>query len=83
MEGVAHHFDVFKNFALLFSRMDDKSKAIGVPKILVLIPYLYSFLGMEGVLMRRLCMVAYKTMSLTLATISTSFRSVLYFYLVS
>ena len=37
---------------------------------------------MEGVLMRRLCMVAYKTMSLTLATISTSFLSVLYFYLV-
>ena len=36
---------------------------------------------MEGVLMRRLCMVAYKTMSLTLATISTSFLSVLYFYL--
>ena len=38
---------------------------------------------MEGVLMRRLCMVAYKTMPLTSATISTSFLSVLYFYLVS
>ena len=79
MEGVAHHFDVFKNFALLLSRMNDKSKAIGMPTILVLIPYLYSFPGMEGVLMRRLCMVAYKTMSLILATISTSFLSVLYF----